>query len=291
MSELTSVSFLKRIFRERGLAPNKKLGQSFLVDASVLRRIVDAIEVSTGDYILEIGPGVGTLTEPLAEKAGGVMAVEIDRGFFSFLEERFSRSHNVKLVHADILRCDIDSLFKSWLPSGSRVTKVVSNLPYCITTPVIEKCLRLRAPPEQLLFAVQKELAERLTAAPGSRIYGRITLLVNYLCHPEVLFTVGSGAFWPRPKVDSALVRFRMSGGPLFHVQDEDLFFAIIKKAFHQRRRMLRKSLASLVGEDCLYAAFERADVAATLRPERLSVGDFARLANAIYGLKRSYYE
>jgi len=291
MDKLTSVSTLRDIFRERGLAPNKKLGQSFLVDASVLRRIVDAAGVSRDDYILEIGPGTGTLTEPLAERAAGVMAIEVDRGLHSFLEERLTGLPNVRLVHADVVRCDVASLLESWLPEGERITKVVSNLPYCITTPVIEKCLRMEPRPDELLFMVQKELAARLTASPGSRTYGRITLMVNYFSRPEVIFTVGSGAFWPRPKVDSALVRFRIEGVARPPCADEKLFFALVKAAFHQRRRMLRNSLATLVGAEVLKKALAAAGLVPTLRPERLSVNDFARLANAICDLRGDDHE
>ena len=291
MDKLTSVSNLRNIFRERGLAPNKKLGQSFLVDAAILRKITDAIELLPDDHVLEIGPGAGTLTEVLAERARSVMAIELDRGLFSLLEERFSRRENVRLVHADVLRCDLEAQLESWLPPGCRLTKVVSNLPYCITTPVIEKFLRLRPSPECLLFTVQKELAERLTASPGSRTYGRLTIMVNYFSRPEPLFTIGSGAFWPRPRVDSALVAFRTGAPPRAAVKDESLFFALVKAAFHQRRRMLRNSLAQFVGGECLAEALGRVGLEPTLRPERLSVEDFARLANAIYDLRRDDHE
>ena len=286
MDKLTSVSNLMRIFRERGLAPNRKLGQSFLVDASILHKTVDAIEVSSGDHILEIGPGAGTLTEPLAEKVRAVMAIELDRGLFSLLEDRFANRRNVRLVHADVLRCDLEALLESWLPPGCRLAKVVSNLPYCITTPVIGKFLRLRPAPEQIIFTVQKELAERLTASPGSRTYGRLTIMVNYFSRPEQLFTIGSSAFWPKPKVDSAVMRFRPTDDRRLQVMDEELMFAIIKKAFHQRRRMLRNSLAPLIGVNCLSEAMAIAHLDSTLRPERLSVEDFTRLTNAVVTLE-----
>lgn len=291
MDKLTSVSNLRSIFAERGLAPNRKLGQSFLVDASVLRRIVDAVGPSPDDYILEIGPGAGALTGPLAESAAGVMAIEVDRGLHAFLEERFSGRRNVRLVHADVLKCDINALLESWLPAGRRVTKVVSNLPFCITTPVIEKFLRMEPRPDELLFTVQKELAARLTASPGSRTYGRITLMVNYFSRPEVIFTMGSVAFWPRPKVDSALVKFRIEGVARPGAADEKLFFSLVRAAFHQRRRMLRNSLVNLVGAEALEKALAAAGLLPTLRPERLSVEDFARLADAICDLKRGDYE
>lgn len=264
----------------------KDLGQNFLIDARIRDKIVAAASVSPSDIVIEIGPGRGALTFPLAEEALFLLAVEIDERFCGYLRERLGHAAHVEVRNADFLRLNIEEEIASLrerFPQAKAV-KIVSNLPFYITTPVITKIIESRSLIDLCLVTVQKEVAERFTADPGSKRYGAITLFLNYHAKLRILYPIPKEAFRPRPKVDGAVVSITPRGKPGVEVKDEKFFFRVIRAAFQQRRKMLRNSLRSLgLPETTLERAFEESDLESSLRPERLSMADFAKLSDSLW--------
>lgn len=262
------------------LRASKRLGQNFLVDAGVVRAIVDAADLSPADTVLEIGPGIGTLTQGLAESGARIVAVELDKKLPAVLAETLKGYDNVTVVPGDILKLDILRILN--LGAGERF-KVVANLPYYITTPILMALLEQHLPIERMVTMVQKEVAVRMTARPGSKDYGALSVAVQYHTDARIVMDVPPRAFMPAPEVTSAVIACRVRETPTVHPSDEKLFFRLVRAAFGQRRKTLLNALtgAGLTKELCR-AGLAAAGIAESLRGEQLSLADFARLSDAV---------
>ena len=262
------------------LRASKRLGQNFLVDAGVVRAIVDAAALSPADTVLEIGPGIGTLTQGLAESGARIVAVELDKKLPAVLAETLKGYDNVTVVPGDILKLDILRILN--LGAGERF-KVVANLPYYITTPILMALLEQHLPIERMVTMVQKEVAVRMTARPGSKDYGALSVAVQYHTDARIVMDVPPRAFMPAPEVTSAVIACRVRETPAVRPSDEKLFFRLVRAAFGQRRKTLLNALtgAGLTKEQCR-AGLAAAGIAESLRGEQLSLADFARLSDAV---------
>ncbi len=254
----------------------KSLGQSFLIDQNIQRKIIQASELKSTDLILEIGAGRGELTRLIAQKVNFVYALEIDRGLCEILQENLKDFKNSKIILQDILRFS----FKKNLPKLKNRIKVIGNIPYYITSPIIARLLKYREKIETIFLTVQKEFAQRITARPGSKDYGRFSCFVQYYTQPQTLFFIKRTCFSPQPKVDSCLLRLGIRPSPLVKTRNEAFLFKIIRKAFNQRRKTLRNSLEGLVSARKLGRFFIQCRINPDIRPEDLSLQDFADLAN-----------
>lgn len=265
------------------LRASKRLGQNFLVDAGVVRAIVDAADLSPADTVLEIGPGIGTLTQGLAESGARIVAVELDKKLPAVLAETLKGYDNVTVVPGDILKLDILRILN--LGAGERF-KVVANLPYYITTPILMALLEQHLPIERMVTMVQKEVAVRMTARPGSKEYGALSIAVQYHTDAHIVMDVPPRAFMPAPEVTSAVIACRVRETPAVRPSDEKLFFRLVRAAFGQRRKTLLNALtgAGLTKELCR-AGLAAAGIAESLRGEQLSLADFARLSDAVGGI------
>ncbi len=272
------------ILRKYDFHIQKKYGQNFLVDTGVLDRIVEAAEIGREDCVLEIGPGLGTMTRCLAERAGRVAAVEIDRNLIPILEETLSGYDNITLINNDILKVDLDGIAGEM--NGGRPVKVVANLPYYITTPIIMKLLESRAPLQSITVMVQKEVADRMQAGPGTKDYGALSLAVQYYARPEIVASVPPNCFIPRPNVESAVIRLTGYREPPVQVRDEAEFFALIRAAFNQRRKTLTNALCNAQGlhipKERTAQALCRLGLEPTVRGEALTLEQFAALAEEL---------
>ena len=265
------------------LRASKRLGQNFLVDAGVVRAIVDAADLSPADTVLEIGPGIGTLTQGLAESGARIVAVELDKKLPAVLAETLKGYDNVTVVPGDILKLDILRILN--LGAGERF-KVVANLPYYITTPILMALLEQHLPIERMVTMVQKEVAVRMTARPGSKDYGALSVAVQYHTDARIVMDVPPRACMPAPEVTRAVMACRVPETPAVHPSDEKLFFRLVRAAFGQRRKTLLNALtgAGLTKEQCR-AGLAAAGIAESLRGEQLSLADFARLSDAVGGI------
>lgn len=262
----------------------KKYGQNFLIDTSVLERIIRAAHIGAEDCVLEIGPGIGTMTQYLAENAGEVIAVEIDKALIPILEETLAPYKNVTVLQGDILKTDIGELAERH--NAGKPLKVVANLPYYITTPIIMGLFERNVPLESVTVMVQKEVAERMLAKPGTKDYGALSLSVQYHAEPEIVTNVPPNCFMPRPNVGSAVVKLRRFENPPVEVQDEKFMFSIIRAAFNQRRKMLVNALAGAgefsFSKEQTEAVLDSIGISAQIRGEKLSLAEFAKLANRL---------
>lgn len=256
---------------EARVVPKKSLGQHFLTDPNILRKIVDAASLSPRDTVLEIGPGRGDLTQHLARAAGAVFAVEFDRRLLPSLQSDLGDLGNVHLVRGDALTFPLHRL-----PPG---TAVVANLPYNVATAILMRLVEERAHFSRLVLMFQKEVADRITASPGTKDYGSLTLAVRYAMDAEILFKIPPGAFSPPPKVDSAVVRLVPLPAPRVNVRDERFLFSLIRAAFGQRRKTLRNALRSIADAEALSAAENACGIDLARRGETLSLDEFARLS------------
>jgi len=255
------------------IRPKKSLGQNFLTDPRYLRKIVDAAQIGPGDRVIEIGPGLGHLTRQLASRAGELVIIELDDRLIPRLREEYGAAANVRIVHADALEYDYGALPGKW--------KVVANLPYYISTPIIQRLIGLHGRFSTLTLMLQKEVAERIAAAPGGKEYGFLSVLVQYSALPRLDLVVPAGAFTPRPKVDSAVVTLIMRERREHTAADEALFVRVIKAAFSQRRKTLRNSLSQLgYPKEVMEAVQGATGIDLGRRAETLSVAEFCRLAN-----------
>lgn len=282
MSELATPSRIKAILEQHGINLKHHFGQNFLVDRHYVERIVTAAGVGPDDVVVEIGPGLGVLTSRLAQLASKVVAIEIDRELISALEAILSEHSNVELVNADVLKVNWKQLLEQY---GIHRFKVVSNLPYYITTPVLTMLFEQELPISAAVVMVQKEVAERMTAAPGSKSYGAFSVFIQYHTTPQLVTVVPRSVFMPQPKVDSAVVRLEVASHTLpFDVFDEKVFFHVVKAAFGQRRKMLRTALRSLpypdLDQDVIAECLTRAGIDPARRGETLSLAEFAALSN-----------
>ncbi|MDE7358496.1 MAG: 16S rRNA (adenine(1518)-N(6)/adenine(1519)-N(6))-dimethyltransferase RsmA, partial [Lachnospiraceae bacterium] len=245
MADLGNFTNTSEILRKYQFRMQKKYGQNFLIDANILAKIVEAARITEEDCVLEIGPGIGTMTQYLAEAAGQVIAVEIDRGLIPILEETLSPYDNVTVLCEDILKVDLAALAEK---SGGRPIKVVANLPYYITTPIIMALFESRMPLASITVMVQSEVAERMQTGPGSKEYGALSLAVQYYAKPETVAKVPASCFLPRPNVDSTVVRLTRYEKPPVEAADEAFLFAVIRASFNQRRKTLVNGLANAGG-------------------------------------------
>ncbi len=264
----------------------KKYGQNFLIDANILEKIIKAAGVNENDCVLEIGPGIGTMTQYLCEHAREVVAVEIDKKLIPILEQdTLSAYDNVTIINEDILKLDLHALVQE--KNNGRPVKVVANLPYYITTPIIMGLFESHVPLDSITIMVQKEVAERMQVGPGTKDYGALSLAVQYYAKPEVMMTVPVGCFMPRPNVDSAVIKLTRHATPPVTVPDEKFMFDLIRAAFNQRRKTLVNALGNAAGlcleKDSILCALEKMECAPTIRGEALTLEKFAVLAQLLY--------
>lgn len=263
----------------------KKYGQNFLVDTHVLEKIMDAAAITKEDCVVEIGPGIGTMTQYLAERAGAVVAVEIDKKLIPILEETLAAYDNVAVLNEDIIKVDLNHIVEE--KNGGRPIKVVANLPYYITTPIIMSLFENHVPLQSVTVMVQKEVAERMQAGPGTKNYGALSLAVQYYAKPEVIANVPPNCFIPRPNVGSAVIRLTRYGEYPVAVKNENFLFALIRASFNQRRKTLANSISnaknlSLTREQ-VAAALDKMLLSPTVRGEALTLAQFAELADLLY--------
>lgn len=267
----------------------KKYGQNFLVDTHVLEKIMDAAEISPEDCVVEIGPGIGTMTQYLAERAGSVIAVEIDKNLIPILEETLSGYENVSVLNEDILKVDLNRIVQE--KNAGRPVKVVANLPYYITTPIIMGLFENHVPLESITIMVQKEVADRMQVGPGTKDYGALSLAVQYYAKPEIVAVVPPNCFIPRPNVASAVIRLTRYEKPPVEVSDEAFLFALIRASFNQRRKTLVNGLSNAqnlsVTREQVTEALADMGLSATIRGEALTLEQFARLS-ALLGATRT---
>ena len=282
---LLSPSHLKEILRGADLSLSKKKGQNFLIDGNVLGKIVDAAEIGPDDRVLEIGGGLGTLTMELCRRAGKVITVEWDRGLAKLLRTNCSAFKNLEVVEADILQIDLPSLVDSLRGGGAEV-KVVANLPYSISGPLLVKLLESEAGFSSFVLMLQKEVGERIASPPGSKKYGALSVLAQMYGRPRAVAAVSRNCFYPRPRVDSVLLRIEVLPERAFPVADIALWKRVVRAAFGRRRKMLKNTLVQdrELGytEPEIAKACGRAKIDPRLRAEQIPVKDFARLADAL---------
>ena len=262
----------------------KKFGQNFLIDEHVLDKIIRAAEITKDDYVLEIGPGIGTMTQYLACAAREVTAVEIDRALIPILADTLKEYDNVSIINEDILKVDIAALAKE--KNGGRPIKVVANLPYYITTPIIMGLFESHVPIESITVMVQKEVADRMQVGPGTKDYGALSLAVQYYAEPYIVANVPPNCFMPRPAVGSAVIRLTRHQKPPVEVMDEKLMFRLIRASFNQRRKTLANGLKNSgelnLSKEVITAAIEKLGKGSSVRGEALDLEEFARLTNII---------
>ncbi len=262
----------------------KKFGQNFLVDSSILDRIIESAQITKEDCVLEIGPGIGTMTQRLAEEAGAVVAVEIDRNLLPVLEDTLSAYENVTVINADILKLDLNRIVEEH--NGGRPVKVVANLPYYITTPIIMALFEKKVPLHSVTIMVQKEVADRMRVGPGTKDYGALSLAVQYYAKPEIVTKVPAGCFMPKPNVDSAVIRLTRYEKPPVEVEDETWLFAVIRASFNQRRKTLANGLANAgypgIGRRQVEEVLSAMGLAAAVRGETLTLEQFAELSDRL---------
>ena len=272
------------IIQKHGFMFQKKFGQNFLIDTRVLEKIVAAAGVTKDDCVLEIGPGIGTLTQYLAEAAGRVIAVEIDRNLIPILEETLAEHENVTVINQDILKTDIKGLADAY--HGGRPLKVVANLPYYITTPIVMSLLEGEDLVDSITVMVQQEVAERMMEGPGSKEYGALSLAVQYYARPEIVANVPPNCFIPRPNVGSAVIRLTKHETPPVQVKDPKKMFQLIRASFNQRRKMLPNGIGNApelpYTREQAAAALEKMGLSPAVRGEALSLSQFAKLADLL---------
>lgn len=270
------------VIQKYQFAFQKRFGQNFLIDAHVLEKIVSAAGITKDDCVLEIGPGIGTMTQYLAESAGQVIAVEIDTNLLPILTDTLKDYSNVKVINQDILKVDINELVKEY--NNGRPIKVVANLPYYITTPIIMGLFESNVPIDNITVMVQKEVADRMQVGPGSKDYGALSLAVQYYASPYIVANVPPNCFIPRPNVGSAVIRLTRYQEPPVQVKDPKLMFKLIRASFNQRRKTLQNGLNNSpeisFSKEEITKAIESLGVSPSVRGEALSLEQFAQLAN-----------
>lgn len=274
--DLSNPDVVRYVVKRFGLRMNKKLGQNFLIRHAVVDDIADAAEIGEGDPVLEIGPGIGTLTQALAETGAAVTAVELDDHLLPVLDKTLEHYDNVRVVHGDILRIDIEEVM------NHQPFTVCANLPYYITTPIIMKLLEQKLPIKRIVVMVQKEVAERMVAEPGHKIYGALSVSVQYYTQPQMLFEISPKCFMPAPEVTSAVVAMDVRQQPPVDLIDEKCFFQVVKAAFQQRRKTFSNALKNTgMSKEQIAQVLEKTGIDGKRRGETLSLQEFADIANA----------
>ncbi len=288
MAYLGTPSATKEIINKYSFAFQKKFGQNFLIDSNVLESIIRGAEITKDDFVLEIGPGIGTMTQYRCEAARQVVAVEIDKMLIPILEDTLSEYDNVEVINQDVLKVDIKSLAEE--KNNGKPIKVVANLPYYITTPIIMGLFESGVPIDSITIMVQKEVADRMQTGPGSKDYGALSLAVQYYATAKVILNVSAICFMPRPNVDSAVIKLTRHKEPTVNVADEKLMFKIIRASFNQRRKTLVNGLKNSpelsFSKEQIVKAIEKIGKPETIRGEALTLEEFAELANAFIELK-----
>ncbi len=282
---LTDLATIREIMARHGISFQKKFGQNFLISPQVPVRIAEAAIAEPSLGILEIGPGIGTLTRELATRARKVVALEIDAHLIPVLAETLADLPNTSVINEDVMKADLTALIEREFTSVGMEVSVAANLPYYITTPILMKLVESKLPLRSITVMIQKEVAVRLTAEPGNSEYGAITAALSYYGRVERLFQVPAGCFLPAPKVDSAVIRITLHKQPPVAVNSEEMLFRVIRGAFAQRRKTLANSLTTefaSLGREGIQEAIVKAGLEPSVRGERLSLADFARLADIL---------
>ena len=283
MTDLSRAENTIEVLKKYHFQFDKKLGQNFLIDPHVLQKIIGAADITKDDCVLEVGPGIGTMTQALSRTAGKVVAVEVDGSLIPILADTLSGCDNVKVIHQDILKTDLNRLVQE--ENAGKPVKVVANLPYYITTPIIMGLFERHVPAASITVMVQKEVAERMQSGPGSKNYGALSLAVQYYAEPYLAANVPPNCFMPRPNVASAVIRLTLHDRPPVFVQDEALMFALIRAAFGQRRKTLVNALHNAaifpLDKEQIGDVLASAGLRENVRGETLTLAQFAALANA----------
>ena len=284
--DIATPSRTNEILKKYQLKTKKSLGQNFIIDTNILRNIVDAGSVDENTTVIEIGPGIGALTEQIAKKAKEVFAFEIDGRLIPVLEDTLSPYSNITVFHEDILKVDFEKFQEDYLSDASRLV-VIANLPYYITTPIVMHLLESDLPIEEMILMMQKEVANRLEAKPSTKEYGSLSIAIQAYTDVEVVFTVPRTVFMPQPNIESAIVRLTTLEESPLDVKDEKLFFNMMRASFGQRRKTiwnnLRRVLDNKEKEPLLREAFEHSGIDPSRRGESLSIDEFSALADALY--------
>ena len=273
----------KFIMKKYNISANKDIGQNFLVDDSVIENIIEVSEIKSEDFVIEIGPGLGTLTSKLVEKAGKVIAIELDKKMIEILNDRFSLYENFKVINEDVLKVDLNNLIKNENDKNYTV-KIVANLPYYITTPIIMKLLEEKLNINSITVMIQKEVADRLTEIPGGKNTGAITYCVYYYANAQEMMTVPNTSFIPAPKVNSEVIKLDIRKEPPVHLKNEEIFFKVIKASFMQRRKTLLNGLANagIASKEKIKTILQQLELNENTRGEQLTIEQFAEIANKL---------
>lgn len=287
MKDIATPIRTQEILAKHGLKVKKSLGQNFLIDPNILRKIVGQADLTKRSAAIEIGPGIGALTEHLAREAGKVLAFEIDQRLLPVLEDTLSPYDNVSVIHSDILKADVAGAIAKEL-EGYDDIMVVANLPYYVTTPIIMKLLLEKLPIRGLVVMLQKEVAERITAKPGTKAYGSLSIAIQYYTEAEMALTVPKSVFMPQPNVDSAVIRMTKRTTPQVEVIDEDFFFKVTRGSFVQRRKTIFNNLQAAMPDgkekkELILKALEEAGIEPARRGETLTIKEFGGLADKLY--------
>lgn len=284
MASLGNTKNTAEIIQKYSFHFQKKYGQNFLIDSNILDKIIGSAEITKEDCVLEIGPGIGTMTQYLAEEAREVIAVEIDKNLIPILEDTLSAYPNVSIINEDILKVDINQIVQE--RNGGKPIKVVANLPYYITTPIIMALFESHVPLQSITIMVQKEVADRMQVGPGTKDYGALSLAVQYYAKPEIITRVPAACFMPRPNVDSTVIRLNRYEQPRVQVADEKYLFALIRASFNQRRKTLANGLSNAgnlgVNRKIVEETLEEMGLSAMVRGEALTLEQFAELSDRL---------
>ncbi len=284
MATLGSPSVTAGIIQKYNFAFQKKYGQNFLIDGNILDKIISAAEITKDDLVIEIGPGIGTMTQYLCETARQVIAVEIDRALIPILHETLQEYDNITIINEDILKVDINKIVQE--QNNGNPIKIVANLPYYITTPIIMGLFEAHVPMKSITVMVQKEVADRMQVGPGTKDYGALSLAVQYYANPQIIATVPPSCFIPQPKVGSAVIRLTKHALPPVQVQNEQLMFALIRASFNQRRKTLLNSIHNAshlqITKEQVLEAVRKLGLTDTVRGEALTLEQFAELSNLL---------
>lgn len=282
MDRLSSHRATKNVVEKHGFKFSKSLGQNFLIDDNVIDKILDGARLSQGDNIIEVGPGIGTLTREMGKVAQKVVAIEIDKTLIPILKETLEDLENVEVINQDILKVDVEKLVKEKLNGGP--VKLVANLPYYITTPIVMKFLEEDIPVTDIVVMVQKEVADRMNAGPGTKDYGALSIAVQYYCETEIVAKAPRHMFIPQPNVDSTVIGLHVRPEKKYTVDNEEIFFKTVKASFGQRRKTLLNSLGGLgfLSKDEIREILAKANIDEKRRGETLSIEEFATLSNIV---------
>ncbi|MCU9815098.1 MULTISPECIES: 16S rRNA (adenine(1518)-N(6)/adenine(1519)-N(6))-dimethyltransferase RsmA [Paraclostridium] len=282
MDRLSSHRKTKEVVDKHGFKFSKSLGQNFLIDDNVIDKILDGARLSEGDKIIEVGPGIGTLTREMGKVADKVVAIEIDKTLIPILKDTLDEFENIEVVNQDILKVDVQGLVNEKLSGGP--VKLVANLPYYITTPIVMKFLEEDIPVTDIVVMVQKEVADRMNAGPGTKDYGALSIAVQYYCDTEIVAKAPRHMFIPQPNVDSTVIGLHVREEKKYKVDSEEIFFKTVKAAFGQRRKTLLNALGTLgfLDKDEIREVLQEANIDEKRRGETLSIEEFANLANCV---------